>query len=465
MSSIFQYASRPKESASVEPPIPGQQSAEATPAPANTDKTPSIFQVSQSAIKPEDVSRKPHPLEEFVRSETRMTARAYEAVAGLPGDISNAALRAGKWFAGKLGFDMDSEGAKDIENIMSKLPTSQNIREFHERFSGDVLKPQSKEEEITDEVVQDLSTLLMPVRGRIPFARAIGTIAAGSAAQECAKLFGFGEEGQQNAKLGAMTIMSFAKPGTAKKYENMLYNEAKALQGNATVSARHVRKETQDLIKNLKKGGTAGSKTDTLIKAEEILKSIKNGRIEVSELTGFKNTINEARGKLYKDPLIDKIGRKAGLANLNKANAIVDNGLKEFGKANPKWEKLYRSANEVHGAIAQSKKASNTITRFAKKHPHVTGEAGLGLLAEAIFYPWKFAATVGVGGGVAGGIKAYELAHRVINSPTLRKYYMHVFKEGLKENSKGIAKNMQKLDSELKKEKETRDLLKELGLD
>jgi hypothetical protein len=461
MSSIFQYASRPQEPAPTEAAMPVQQAPQVAPPQASGEApkdNASIFQASQKLPEPPKEESFGHKV---VRHTARTAARAGEAIVGLPGDIASGALRAGNWLAEKL--KMNPMDAEEMSKILDKLPTSQNIRSLHERVTGDYLKPQGKAEEISDEFVQDLSTLLIPVKGKIPFVRAFGTAVAGNLAKEGAAAIGGSEGTQQATKLGAMVLTSLINPKSANKYKDMLYSEADNLvHKNATVSARNIGSEARSLIRDLKKGGSAASKTPTMTKAEEILKRIKGGRIEVKELTEFKKTINEARGSLYKDINLDKAGRKAGLANLNRASKIVDNGLKEYGKANPAWEKLYRSANEAHGAIVESQKASNWIKR---QIPHLKYPGTVGLIAETILAPGKAAATVAGGAATIGGVKAYELSHRILNSPVLRKHYMNVWKAGLEENAKAFAHNAQKLDSEVKKDKELAAILRELEIE
>lgn len=265
---------------------------------------------------------------------------------------------------------------------------------------------------------------------------------------QIAEALGGSKETQQLVETGALLSPTVLK-GT-QKFVSGLYGQADKLAKGGSVSAKNLASQVRQFIKELEQGGTANSKMPTLKKLKEILSKIKNGKIDVKELTEFKKTINEARAGSYTDPGLDKVGKKLAQRNLNRASKIIDNSLGEYGKSNPEWNKVYGEANEAHGAIQNSKKVSRWISRIFKQHPHASGAAIAGSIIGHIFNP---KAAVGVLAG-AGALKSGELISRIIKSKVLRKYYADAIKQAVKENTSGFLNAMKKLSDNFSKEKE-----------
>lgn len=97
------------------------------------------------------------------------------------------------------------------------------------------------------------------------------------------------------------------------------------------------------------------------------------------------------------------------------------------------------------GGIEQSKKASQFIKRTIKDYKLATS---LAAAAGLLKLPGIGAGTL-VGG--ITGLKSYELMHRILMNPTLRKHYFQSMVEASKESAPGVINNLQKMDKELKK--------------
>lgn len=396
---------------------------------------------------------KPSKLKEAGRHIARTGARIGETLLGLPGDIVNAPKNLVKFASEKItGKEHpEIESAFDIaRNIfgLGGLKTSSEIREQGKKVSDDYLEPQTKGEEFSDAVVSDFASLAIPVKGKIPFLRSLGVSLGSNAAEKGAELLGAGENTKTATKIGSTFFLSALNPKGAAKYGDKLYKDAKALvPKDAKVPAKNLFRSSEMLKRDLEKGGSAAYKTPALTKVKEIQDKIQKGKgsINVDDLTQFKVDINQAREGLYGDVNLSKNGRGMAKRNLDSTARVVDDALKEYGRFNPEWEKLYRNANEVHGAIANSGKVGKNIARIIKQNPHSTAAA---LAAEVFLLP-KSIPVVGAGYGV---FKTGELISSISKSPVLQKYYTELVKAALKDDAADISKYLNKLDAGLKKE-------------
>lgn len=420
---------------------------------------PESSQSNQASMPNQEISGKfrllpPEPetnIEAGTRHVARSASRIGETLAGLPGDILQAPGKFAKYALEKATGEPNEEyetAFKIAESFLpgTKLPTSSELRKKTNELSEGRLEPKTEGEKLSDSIVSDFASLAFPLKGKIPFIKSLGIALGSNLAEKGAKEFGFGETTQAWVKNGSMFLLSLMKPGGAKKYGDQLFGDAKKLvPKGASISSQNLSKEVSHLKEQLKKGGSAPYKTASLTKLGEIESKIAKGKIPVDELTQFKIDINNARSSLYGDVALDKAGRAMAKRNLDSTAKIVDNALTEYGHTNPEWAKKYRSANEVFGSIAQSKQVSNSIGRLIKSNPHTSGA----ILAAKLFLA---PSTLPIAIGGFGALKAGELVTRIVKSKTLQGYYKSVVESALRDDAAAMSKNLNKLDSGLKKQ-------------
>ncbi len=336
------------------------------------------------------------------------------------------------------------KGAK--ESSESPIRTGPISDELGERLIEEVLPTQKKSLEKTLERTGRVgSYLVSPGKAISKLIRGGISVAGGQIAEE----LGLSKGAQSAVETGGLLTPTTLKG--AQKYVNSLYNKAESLlPENVKVGARNLNKNLVSFIDKIKMGGTAPSKTPALTKAKEIRSKISKGQIDVKELTEFKKTINESRSGLYLDQALDKKGKALAKRNLDDISGIVDDALSEYGKKNPQWNKLYRSANEGHGAIANSKKFSNLIGKIIKQNPHASGAAIAATLIGHALSP----KSLGIASIGLTGIKSGELIARISKSKVLRKYYQQAMQNAVKENAAGFLNNMKRIENHLLTHKE-----------
>ena len=221
-----------------------------------------LTKVPDTAAQPEEES----PWGTLARGIVRSGARAVETVLGLPGDITEgitSVVHAGrKAITGKeqgpIKIDLSSgllksinEGIKRFTGYESplpetfSLPNSQDIKEYITQPLGKAvlpegyLEPKSDWETVSDAIISDAIPLLIPVKGKVPFARALKVSGLSNLASWLTKEFGGSEQTQAATKLGTTLLTSLGNPFALKKYANTLKpNEAKAFLKEVNASSK-----------------------------------------------------------------------------------------------------------------------------------------------------------------------------------------------------------------------------------
>lgn len=416
---------------------------------------------SQYAVKPQtNLGEFNEQQETYPKSIPRWAAqygsRYLEGIAGVPGDLRSLTQNLIGKGAEKLGLT-SPEQAKKLreleESSISQNLTSSGLQELSERATGGYTSPKTSTEKEIGEAVKDLGSLSWPIKGRIPFFRALGASVAGHGSKEVAKQFGANEKQQEYTKMGAMFLTNLVNPKeNSKAYYNRLYNEAETLlPKNTYVNAGPLSKNLHEIEKDLLKGVSTPSKNPVLQSIKELKQKIVRGRIDAEDLIEAKKNINELRG----NPAILQKGR----VKYNDIARSIDNSLERYGQEhNKEFLIKYRNANESYGTIKNTQNFSRFMKTNIEQNMHKLPFKEQ--FAKAVPYVFLYGAQ-SLGGGVpligtaasVGVYKAIQLAQRYTRSPALRNHYNAVVREALKENSPAVfnhLKRMEKLDEETK---------------
>lgn len=386
--------------------------------------------------------------EEIGRHTARTGSRIAESLLGLPADVLKTAQLGARGVEKLAGKTREKIGLEPLPTTEKKPPPigSEELRKFSSKLFGEKVLPQSPTESLIDNIVEDASVLAIPIKGKIPFVRSIGSAIAGNLSQEAAKSMGVGEGGQAAAKLGTFFLAGLTGKGNVKKYWKKEYELAdKAIPKRARLDATKLDNRLTKLERELRKGGIETPSQKFVEKPlKEIQKIIHEGELKVDDAVAAKKKINELRSSLFTD-VKGKGGQKYARTKINEVANALDEALEIYGKENPEFFKHYKAANEAYGGFFQSKKVSNWI---ASKVPYGRMGKNAFFLMEAIFKPSTLKFTVPAYGLFKGG----ELASRLIKSPTLRKYYTNLVKSAIDENKTGVLKNLKALDQTIQKE-------------
>lgn len=130
---------------------------------------------AEPVILGETPEEEPSFLQRVGRRAERYAQRGVESVIGLPGDIVQLTELIGEFSPGeKLKRDDMNFAQRWASDFIHMFPSSEELRARSSEIAPH-LEPESEFEDKEDEFISDLAVLALPVKGKIPFARALGT--------------------------------------------------------------------------------------------------------------------------------------------------------------------------------------------------------------------------------------------------------------------------------------------------
>lgn len=392
--------------------------------------------------------------EEGRRHVARTGARIEETLTGLPGDIkelfNSIAIGIPEYFAGEElpRWRQAVEGPPPgtfVGGFGLGEPTSRDLREgLKEAVGSDYLEPQNKWEEFGDAVAEDFAALAIPVKGKIPFARALGTSIMANSGGEVAKAFG-GEKAGAVTKLGLLFAggMLGHGQGGVKQHIRKLYKDMEgSISQGAEVNAKGLASKLEKIEGVLRKGDPLdASKQPAFQKLKAIRDKISGGNIAVEELVELNKSTNEA---------IFGLGElKRGQHQLYNVRNAIHETLGEYGSQNADFLGKWKMANEAYAATEASRKVSNWVRKNVKPKDYLYAAGALGIEGGYFGAP-ATVATIGTGAALGATAYSAEVMKRIATSPALRKYYQNVVTHSLNQNKVGFMRAMKQLDNGLK---------------
>jgi hypothetical protein len=402
------------------------------------------------------------------RQFLRTGARVGETLLGLPGDVREVTKMAGSWIGDRarslLGKEPLTDEEKDyveeslkpsdwdlLGRLIESFPTSSDLRNnVTRKYTGDWLEPQNKWEAFSDDVAQDFASLLIPVKGKVPFARSIGTALFANAGGEVAGAF-LGEDAKNYTKLGLLFTGGLIgqNKGGVKKYINGLFNDMQAeVPEAARVSAKNLNRRLDSIERGLLKGDPGdASKQEAFKKIQAIKNKIKGGDIDVDELLELTKSTNES--------IFSKGELRRGENALYKIREALHDTTKVYGEENAAFKAKLEDANQAFAATETSRKVGKWVKKNIKPKDYIYGASAL-VGAETALGAWAglpaVAATFASGTGIAATAFTAEVLKRVAKSPALQRYYLNTLNSSLKQNSAAFTKNIKLLNDGLSKD-------------
>ena len=416
---------------------------------------------------PSEVSTKPNVLQEASRHTARSASRVGETAFGTMGDIihavPNLAQRAVQGVMGEPPRQLPQNVAQESPGPLSnttggmaltalsegdgtgafELPTSQSLKDFTNKASKGYLKPQNKYEEASDEIVSDLTSILLPQGlgvGKMPLARTLSAVGAGNAAKWFTKAIGGGEKTQAGAKMGSMLLVSAVNPGGLKRSMKGLYVSAEAgIPENVAVNIEPFEKSLAKVLK-WKDSSISSPTTEKIEKTlEELSQKVVKDKMPLNALVETKKRLNEIAFQRDMTPT----GRKV-LTGLK--NDILD-VFKETARTRPEFAeaigKLFQ-ADDIYKAMHDA----SPIKTFLNKHVNINRLASPATSVLLGLHPRGTLVGSAAGVGVRGAFNAIE---PFVKSGNVRQYYKGVLQAAIKNNATAAITNVTKLDRELAK--------------
>lgn len=366
------------------------------------------------------------------RTLARTVARGGEAILGLPGDILSTGLSVGNFVTGG--------NIPGVETVQKYLPTSANIRKGTEALTGEYLKPRNKGEEFYEDVVGDLATLALPVKGKIPFksaiVKALGANALGFLGEEVG-----GDIGKSVGKIGF--ILGSGLPGGKSKLEEAMkvnYKKAgESIKDNPIFKSKPLRDEVTQLQKWSKSGIGTPEKEFVGSTIDSVKKLIKKDTISIKNAWEAKKDVNSL--------LKDKNTPTKALPQLEKLSGSLNKVLQEYGtKYNPDFLKSFNFSEDIYKGLNKKSKINKffqdnfSLEELAKNS---LTKGLLGTIAYGTGQLPKLAAGAVAGFGARPAIQSFEF---LMNSKEAQKYYKDILKGAASGNKTLVARSITNLN-------------------
>jgi len=398
--------------------------------------------ISLDSIYEKEKEQQPSIFQKGLRTTARAMQRSAETLGGLPGDIVQSVRGLAEMLPGGIKPEEDLNFLqKGARRLVEGLPSSAELRARSAEVRPE-LEPESEAEEIQDEVISDFASLAIPVKGKIPFARAIGLSAIGNLGKQGVKELGGGEGAQEATKLGLMVFSGmFGKGRGVNNYINKLYDKGRSLVPKGAKFTYNTGK-LDKVEKILRTGSLTEDKASVLKIIEDIKAKSPNSVMDVVEGVQFDKDINKAIRKAA--------GNKEKKGYLKLLKSANESSLGNYAKENPSWGEIQKEAKQAYAGIAQSE----NIQDYIKKNINLKNisHAGIILGLEESAIPGRPVEKI-IGTALTGAtLYSAEIAKRLAKNPALRKYYENVVKASLSENKAMLARNLNGLERVAKKE-------------
>src|SRR5216684_52062 len=398
------------------------------------------------------------------RNSSQLGARAFETVAGLPGNLQKAYYQFQDTIPQLKELKEQGEQifgkSNDDEFSLSKLPTSQDIREnltpeVSKNLFGnkEYLEPHGKGEEVAGNLAQDITSFFMPGTGQLRLATRLGAPILGNLTKEGLKYLGVEESNAEKAKLGTMLITSIAGQSQPKEFANQRISQAKQMiPDTASVNAIPLSNRLLPLYNRLNRGLNVPSKSRAMQGMRDLANQVQGNRINLRSVMDARDNVNEwiAEAGGWDVP---RPTRDAAIRNINELKTQIIRTIDEnMAQRFPDAGELYRTGYEA----AAVNHRSNAISNFVEKNfGRKTASVGAKLLFPSIAGSAAIFPKAAVGGALAFPIyKTGQIAYRVANSPTLARYYSDVLNYSLQGNTPAMVKSLAALDKKLAKDEE-----------
>ena len=399
--------------------------------------------------------------ESYRRNILRSGARAAESIAGIPG----AARQLGESIpyglgalAKKLGVpeEIIDKSTKLTETLspFKGLKSQEEIKEITSKAAKltgkeGYLEPKGAVEKFSDDAIDFIAPMLAPIKGinALDKAKKIGTtVLKGLGATGIGKTVEgiTGSEGWgKGAQAGSYLLMSMINPKGMTKYLGDIRKKAEEMiPDNAFADMKPYKNELSKIKHEINLSGSPSDQEKKIVgKINEIINNFDDYENPI-RLLKTKTSINSDLSSLMKDA--DRSTRRYLKGQMKRLSGITKGALKEYGKENPEFWDLLEASDNGFAVKSQSEFIKNNIEKALSKskYPKIAAY-GLGHL-------------IPIGAGKAGLVAAPSyytgrFLYRYAKSPTLRKYYNQMIKEGSKGNVKGIKFAADNLERELEK--------------
>lgn len=343
--------------------------------------------------------------------------------------------------------ELEDEGTGEVERHKpTKLPETQELREFTKEKTGKYLEPKTEFAKAAHETVSDIGTSLTSAALTGPWAAVLLPV-GGQITKQAIKASGGDEKAQEWGKLGFMTLSTIAQFGNAPRVARQaIARSEQMLPQGLRFSAR----PTEQALAHIRsqpwyRTGRTAAKGPAFDEIERIEQQIQNGTLDAHTATQLRRDINTARGALggflfRRDP-----NRAQALAHLDEVDRALIASMENYGRnVNPTWWNQYQRANEAFRVTQRSQALSQFIEKNAKPLQSQMARTLFRVGGSTLFHAVPGLAAIAA--PAAAGAKTIQIMNRMIRSPVLRNHYIEVLNAAAAGNAANTKKALRKFD-------------------
>ena len=412
------------------------------------------------------------------RNALQLGARSGETIVGLPGNLKksfkdsfNQANEFVKSFIPSFPTESEFETQEPekgsthefLNDLFMSAPTSAELRKnvtpsVAKGLGKDetYLEPKTEGEKIAGEFTQDLVSFFAPGTNQFRMLTRLGAPILGNLSKQGVLYFGGDEETADKVKNGLMLLTTISGQANPERYGVEQISQARQMiPPNTTMFIQPLVARLRPLWDRLQRGLNVPSKSRARQGINDLLDQVDaQGRIDMNSVLDARDHINEWISEMggwdIPAPTRDRAVRNLNEFKTNLIREIDTNLQARF----PEAAEMYRNGYEALATYHRSNVISNFIAdNFGRKVASVGAKMLFPSLAGgAKFFPGAAA----TGAAVLPLYKAGQVMYRVMNSPTLSRYYTNVINNAAIGNIPAMTNNLNKLDKALKKEEDER---------
>jgi hypothetical protein len=419
--------------------------------PTSEEKDPFRQALQNRQQKAASIQEETTP-EYLLRGAARLGSRVLETGLGFPGDVIEMVKAFGEATGAKK--DEPTYVQKFLQDVLNKLPTSQQLKEKSEAITKGYTAPQSEEERFFDEAVGLGTALAIPLKDPTKFTsllKQMGKDLPKSIAKAtAAKGVGAATEGMFEsekagaaAELGSLFLMSMLPGSGVGKFISSKHQRARSLIPEGTMLKTEGLVKNLDLIEKDLSGILAGPTSEKVLpKVRELRSNLKGDVVEGDKLLDAYVAVNEhiADRNLFQG--LDTGQRKLLRTKFDKLKSAIKGPLEDYGQHNKEFWKEWNEANRASAIKAQSDFVMNTI-----KKPSVAKAVTGTTLGYVVGAP----TTVGAVVGAAASHKVGQVLYRMAKDPSLRKHYSDFILNASIDNLPAAVRSANKFNEEFDK--------------
>lgn len=398
---------------------------------------------------PAEAPQEESALGSAIRNIVRTGVHGVEEVLGIPGNVANLIASVSR------AIPFKAPGSEMAIKALENFPTAETFRKYGTEpiakriLPEGYLEAKGEGEKFLDEFTSDLATMLIPIKGKIPFKGALKTVMAGNLASFLGKQLGAEEKGQAGLKVAGMLLSGLATPRKvgatgkaitrAEEVASKLYKEAESvIPAGARVETKNLSGYLNELRKKVDIGDyKVPSKAFMRERINTLQDAIRGDSLSVREAWAFKRDMNEWM-RNFDTPR----GVKKFLPNITHE---LNSSLKDYGEKNPAFYKSFKEADALHKAVNSSMRIGDIFQANKWKNLLRNMDVGaVALLGGVSYLSPKLAAALGTGIFAKRGLQI------LASSPQLQKEYLGLIGKSARASAPVLVKEMKKFDKKFK---------------